>query len=92
MKRALMILSVAIVFSCNSNSISDKDKELIKLNVALHNSTVGLDMKLRGYKADTTLVGYNPNGDPDLTYDKLIDFCKKKGHDPVLFAKTLTTK
>ncbi len=88
-----MVLSIVLIYSCHSNSLSEKDKELIKLNVALHNSTVGLDMKLRGFNVDTTLVGYNPNGDPDLTMEKLLEYCKKNNINALEFSKNiLTTK
>jgi hypothetical protein len=90
MKHFFSFLLIAFFISCSSE-ITEKEKKGIELQITLHNASVGVEMKLRGMTAKEGEL-YNPNSDPNLTYDKLIQFCKEKGHDPVLFAKTLTTK
>jgi hypothetical protein len=96
------ILLIAIVFatSCNSN-VSEKDKEYINSQITLHNTSVGLDYKMRNagnpsVESDTNMiksgVNYEPNFDPNLTYERFINYCTKEKLNPLDVAKKLSIK
>jgi uncharacterized short protein YbdD (DUF466 family) len=98
MKQTL-IISISLIFlSCGA--VSDRDKNFINTNIALHNATFGLNHKLDSLDGKTKYVdtmakidiGYYPPADPDLTYEKFIEYCQKEKVDPVMFSKLLIEK
>lgn len=89
-KKNILVLIIIFHFvSCKSN-LSQHDTAEIKSQIALHNATVGLQMKINRASIDST-HGYFPNLDSDLTYDKFMNWCKENDRDPLRESEALTT-
>jgi hypothetical protein len=99
MKKIFIVIALFAI-SCKSG-ISDKDKTYIDGQIALHNATVGLQYKLRNasdpnVSSDTNMiksgVNYEPDFDPNLTYERFVNYCTSNKKNPVEVAEHLTTK
>jgi len=64
-------------------SFSILDSVTVKKNDSLNKQMI------REIKESKNNKEYSPEDDPDLTYEKFIDYCKQKNYDPVLNAKLL---
>lgn len=85
MKQLLVLVTILFV-SCKSG-ISEDEQSNIRMRILVHNS----NLMFTHYDSSDT-QHYYPNSDPNLTYEKLIKYCNKKGFDPIVFSKLLTTK
>jgi hypothetical protein len=98
MKKIIIIALFAT--SCKSG-ISEKDKNYINGQIVLHNTTVGLQYKLKNatdpnVNSDTNMiksgVNYEPDFDPNLTYERFVNYCISQKKNPIEVAEHLTTK
>lgn len=96
MKTIILFCFIVIAAVGCSNKLSDRDKDYIKAVIGNHETTVGLKYRLDSVSHRLTVkdlhLPYTLHNDPDLTYDKFMDYCKEKNIDPVAAAKVLANE